>query len=218
MKYYIWRLLGIPLLVMFMDLAFILFAREVFTQLQTLVPIFLLNVFISIDIIIRPVSTKKDEYNRYIVASSFLLMPILFILPYYEFIVLNDQILSPLIINLISIIGSALMTLGGILLLMSRIQLGEYGGPKIVVEDKHKLITIGLYQFIRHPMYLGFLLLFFGYSLAFGSFIMTIVITFTFFLIFKNRMDIEERLLISEFGEEYLRYMERTKRLFPILY
>jgi protein-S-isoprenylcysteine O-methyltransferase Ste14 len=201
-----------------MDLGFILFAREVFTQIPTLVPILLLNAFISVDIVIRPVSAKKDEYNRYIIAISFLSMPFVFILPYYEYKVITTQILSPLIINLISTVGTVLLALGGILLLLSRIQLGEYGGPRIVIEDKHKLITTGLYQFIRHPMYLGFLLLFFGYSLAFGSFVMTIMIFITFFLIFKTRMDIEERLLISEFGEEYLGYRERTKRLFPFLY
>ncbi|MFX0182875.1 MAG: methyltransferase family protein [Candidatus Hodarchaeota archaeon] len=218
MKYYIGKLLGIPLLVMFMDLAFILFAREVLTQLHTLVPILLLNIFISIDIVIRPVSAKKDKFNRCIIAISFLSMPIVFILPYYEYKTITNQILSPLIFNVVSIISIVLLALGGMTLLLSRIQLGEYGGPKIVIEDEHKLITTGLYQFIRHPMYLGFLLLFFGYSLAFGSFVMTIVISSTFFLIFKNRMDIEERLLISEFGEEYLRYMEGTKRLFPFLY
>ncbi|MFX0152720.1 MAG: methyltransferase family protein [Candidatus Hodarchaeota archaeon] len=218
MKYYIEKLIGVPFLILFIDLGFFLFAREAFTKLQTLVPILLMNAFISIDIVIRPVSAKEDKFNRSVLIISFLSMPIVFIMPYFEYRMIMNQILSPLITALISISGSVLLILGGILLLLGRIQLGEYGGPKIIVEDKHKLITTGLYQFIRHPMYLGFLLLFFGYSLAFGSFVMTIVITFIFFLIFKNRMDIEERLLISEFGEEYLRYMGRTKRLFPILY
>ncbi|MFX0053138.1 MAG: methyltransferase family protein [Candidatus Hermodarchaeota archaeon] len=218
MKYYIEKLIGVPFLILFIDLGFFLFAREAFTKLQTLVPILLMNAFISIDIVIRPVSAKEDKFNRSVLIISFLSMPIVFIMPYFEYRMIMNQILSPLITALISISGSVLLILGGILLLLGRIQLGEYGGPKIIVEDKHKLITTGLYQFIRHPMYLGFLLLFFGYSLAFGSFVMTIAIIFIFFLIFKNRMDIEERLLISEFGEEYLRYMGRTKRLFPFLY
>ena len=201
-----------------MNLGFILVAREVFSHFSMFVPILLLDVFISIDIVIRPVSAKKDEYRRSIIAVSFLSIPILFTLPYYEYKVLMVQILSPLIANWASIIGTVLLVLGGILLLLSRIQLGKYGGPKLVIEDKHQLITTGSYQYIRHPMYSGFLLLFFGYSLSFGSVIMTFTILVVFFLIFKNRMDIEEKLLISEFGEEYLVYMKRTKRLFPLLY
>jgi protein-S-isoprenylcysteine O-methyltransferase Ste14 len=211
------KLLGVPFLVLFMDLGFFLFAREAFTQLQTLVPILLMNTFISIDIVIRPVSAKEDKFNRSILMISFLSMPIVFIMPYFEYRMIMNQILSPLIAT-ISIKGSALLILGGILLLLGRIQLGEYGGPRIVIEDKHQLITTGVYKCIRHPMYLGFLLLFLGYSVAFGSCFMTILISFSFFLIFKSRMDIEEELLVSEFGEKYLGYMKRTKRLIPFLY
>lgn len=218
MRYIIVKIIGVPLLIIFMNLGFILVAREVFSNLTTLVPILLLNVFICIDIIIRPISAKKDEYNRFIVTISFLSMPIWFTLPYYEFKVLMARILSPFVLNWVSIIGTVLLTLGGLLLLLNRIYLGKYGGPKLVIEEEHRLITTGLYQYIRHPMYSGFLLLFFGYSLSFGSIVITIAISVAFFLIFKTRMDIEEKLLISEFGEEYSSYIKRTKRLFPLLY
>ena len=218
MKYIIAKVIGVPLLVIFMDLGFILFAREVFTHLPTLVPILLLNVISSIDIVIRPVSAKKDEYNRSIMVIAFLSMPILLMLPYFEYKVITDQILSPSISNWTTMIGTALLMLGGILLLLSRFQLGKYGGPRIVIEDNHQLITTGVYQLVRHPIYLGFLLLFFGYSFTFGSIVLTIVISVAFFLIFKNRIDLEEKLLALEFGEEYLTYMKRTKRLFPFLY
>ena len=212
------KLMGVPVLFFFINLGFILFASEVFLALQTLFPILLLNAFISIDIVIRPISEKRDEYNRAILIISFLLMPLVFMLPYIEFILFTVQFLTPLMSFWSFIIGTVLLVLGGVLLILSRIQLGRYGGPRIVIEDKHQLITHGVYQFVRHPMYLGFLLLFFGYSLAFGSIVMSLVISISFFLIFKNRMDIEEKLLISEFGEEYLTYMEQTKKLFPFLY
>ncbi|MFX0173328.1 MAG: methyltransferase family protein [Candidatus Hodarchaeota archaeon] len=218
MKCYIVKLIGVPFLVFFIDLGFFLLAREVFTQLQTLVPILLMNAFISVDIVIRPVSAKEDKFNRSILIISFLSMPIVFIMPYFEYRMIMNQILSPLITALISITGSVLLILGGMLLLLGRIQLGEYGGPRIVIEDKHQLITTGIYKCIRHPIYLGFLLLIFGYSVAFGSCLMTIIISFSFFLIFRSRMDIEEKLLVSEFGEKYLGYMKRTKRLIPFLY
>ncbi|MFX1539050.1 MAG: methyltransferase family protein, partial [Promethearchaeota archaeon] len=208
----------VPFLILFMNLGFILVAREVFSNLSTIVPILLLDAFICIDIIIRPISAKKDKFNRFISAISFLLIPIWFTLPYFEFKVLISKSLPSFILNCVSIIGTVLLVFGGLLLLFNRIHLGKYGGPKLVIEEEHQLITTGLYKFVRHPMYSGFLILFFGYSLAFGSILMTITITTVLFLIFKTRMDIEEKLLITEFGEEYSTYMKRTKRLFPLLY
>lgn len=201
-----------------MNLGFILFAGEVYVYFPTLIPILLLNAFISIDIVIRPTSVKRDEYKRSIPILSFLLLPIILFLPYYEYVVILNQILSPSIYYWTVITGTVLLFLGGILLVNSRIQLGKYGGSRIVIEENHQLITNGVYRFIRHPIYLGFLFMFFGYSLALGSLFMTFVICFVFLLIFKNRIDIEERLLLSEFGEEYADYMRRTKRLFPFLY
>ena len=38
------------------------------------------------------------------------------------------------------------------------------------------------------------------------------------FYMFKKRMDIEESLLIQEFGEEYREYMKRSARLMPGVY
>jgi protein-S-isoprenylcysteine O-methyltransferase Ste14 len=212
------KVLGIPILVIFMNLGFILFAGEVYTNSATLLPIFLLNVIISIDIVIRPTSSKKDRYKRSILIISFLLLPIILLLPYFEYKVFTQQSLIPLLYLWINLLGILLLSIGGIILLICRIQLGRYGGPRIVIETHHKLIMNGVYRFIRHPMYLGFLFIFFGYSLALGSVFMTIMICSSFLLIFKNRMDMEERLLLSEFGEEYADYMKRTKRLFPCFY
>jgi protein-S-isoprenylcysteine O-methyltransferase Ste14 len=37
-------------------------------------------------------------------------------------------------------------------------------------------------------------------------------------LVFMNRMRIEEELLISNFGQEYIDYKKRTWRLIPFVY
>jgi len=218
MKSFVLKILGVPILVIFMNTGFILFAGEVYTFLHTLIPIFLLNLIISLDIVIRPISPREDKYKRWILVISFLLLPLILLLPYYEYRVIIQHVFTPFLYYWTVISGTVFLFCGGLILLICRIQLGKYGGSRIVIESDHKLITNGLYRFIRHPMYLGFLIIFFGYSLALGSIFMTIVICFTFLLIFKNRIDLEERLLISEFGDKYMKYMERTKKLFPFLY
>jgi len=213
------KIIGIPFLLIFINLGFILFESEVFKNPMKIIPILILNIFISIDILIRPISTKKDEHNRLIPAISFLSMPLIVLLPYLEFKLILDEItlLTHFSFHLF-ITGVILSVMGGVILLLSRIQIGQYGGPKIVVEDRHQLITNGFYEHVRHPIYLGFLFLFFGYSLAFGSFLMTILIFLFLFLIFNKRMEIEERLLIAEFGKKYELYLTRTKKLIPYLY
>jgi len=219
MNYIMKKIIGIPFLLIFINLGFILFESEVFKNPMKTIPILILNIFISIDILIRPISTKKDEHNRLIPAISFLSMPLIVLLPYLEFKLILDEItlLTHFSFHLF-ITGVILSVMGGVILLLSRIQIGQYGGPKIVVEDRHQLITNGFYEHVRHPIYLGFLFLFFGYSLAFGSFLMTILIFLFLFLIFNKRMEIEERLLIAEFGKKYELYLTRTKKLIPYLY
>lgn len=219
MNYKMKKIIGIPFLLIFINLGFILFESEVFKNPMRTIPILILNIFISIDILIRPISTKKDEHNRLIPAISFLSMPLIVLLPYLEFKLILDEItlLTHFSFHLF-ITGVILSVMGGVILLLSRIQIGQYGGPKIVVEDRHQLITNGFYEHVRHPIYLGFLFLFFGYSLAFGSFLMTILIFLFLFLIFNKRMEIEERLLIAEFGKKYELYLTRTKKLIPYLY
>ncbi len=219
MNYKMKKIIGIPFLLIFINLGFILFESEVFKNPMRTIPILILNIFISIDILIRPISTKKDEHNRLIPVISFLSMPLIVLLPYLEFKLILDEItlLTHFSFHLF-IIGVILSVMGGVILLLSRIQIGQYGGPKIVIEDRHQLITNGFYEHVRHPIYLGFLFLFFGYSLAFGSFLMTMLIFLFLFLIFNKRMEIEERLLIAEFGKKYELYLTRTKKLIPYLY
>ncbi|UCE14794.1 MAG: isoprenylcysteine carboxylmethyltransferase family protein [Candidatus Heimdallarchaeota archaeon] len=212
------KLMGLPILFIFMNIIFLLFEQEVFTTSETLLPILLIFTFIGIDIVIRPISEKKDEYNRLVISISFLALPIMLFLPYIEGQILIQNQFFMKVIGLTSLIGNVILVVGGAILVLSRIQTGEYGGPKIVIEDKHRLITTGLYRYIRHPMYSGFLLLFFGYSFSFGSIIITVLILIIFFVIFKSRMDLEEKLLLSSFGEEYQSYIERTNRLIPFLY
>lgn len=201
-----------------MNLGFLTLEREVFLEMTTLVPIILIDAFVSIDIVIRPLSTKKDQFNRTIVIFSFLAFPLILLLPHLES---KFSPLEPILYDLFNfhiLIGVSLLITGGIILIISRIQLGGLGGTKIVIEDDHRLITDGMYKYIRHPIYFGFLLIFSGYSFAMGSIVMMILISIAFFLVFRKRMDIEENLLSEKFGDDFLEYKKRTARLVPFLY
>jgi len=212
------KIIGVAMVIVFLNIPFLVLAQEAYGIFTNLVAIILFNLFICVDIIMRPISEKKDKYKRSILILSFLLLPFAFAIPFYENRLLISRYLAILNKSWISYTGIGILAMGGITLTYSRIKLGKYGGPKIVIEEEHKFVSDGIYKYIRHPMYLGFLLLFFGYSLSFRSFISSFLTLSSLFMVFKSRMALEEELLTSRFGEAYISYLNRTKRLIPMLY
>jgi protein-S-isoprenylcysteine O-methyltransferase Ste14 len=168
---------------------------------------------------IRPISEKREvDKFSIIILIMFFAGPFFHILNYYENLYIiskNIQFWDNLVI---SYIGISIYIIGGIIVLVSRIQLGKFGGGSLVIEDDHKLINEGIYKRIRHPMYLGGLLGGIGAGLVFRTIIMLVSCFVLYFFVFRQRIIHEERLLIGEFGEEYLTYMKKTKRLIPFIY
>jgi protein-S-isoprenylcysteine O-methyltransferase Ste14 len=89
---------------------------------------------------------------------------------------------------------------------------------QVAVVENHQVIEAGIYHYIRHPAYLGSLLSFLGLALYFGNWITFIIIFFPNLLALLNRMSIEERVLIGQFGKEYLNYAAKAKRIIPFIY
>lgn len=212
------KIVSISFWFLLVNLSFFMFAREAYYHVTYLVSIVLFSFFTCTDLLLRPISTKKDAFKYPFSVVLFLLVPLVLVLPFHETQALTSEYLPEHISPWISWIGITFLVTGGSLALMSRIQLGKYGSPKIVLEDEHKLVTHGIYGHIRNPIYLGFLFLFSGFSLSFQSFIFTFLIVVGLFVIFERRMDMEETLLRSLFGKEYESYVERTNRLIPHVY
>ena len=73
----------------------------------------------------------------------------------------------------------------------------------------------GLYAYVRHPMYSGFLLFFLGIALWLGSIFSALFLTITLFLLLAYRIQSEEETLQNEF-DEYMGYKEKVKaKLIP---
>jgi protein-S-isoprenylcysteine O-methyltransferase Ste14 len=84
-----------------------------------------------------------------------------------------------------------------------------------IQEDRgHKTITTGPYQYVRHPMYVGAILLFLSTPLALGSLI-TFVPGIILTALVVVRTDLEDKTLHQEL-EGYAAYVEAVKyRLIP---
>lgn len=84
----------------------------------------------------------------------------------------------------------------------------------VVTRRDHTLITDGPYRWIRHPLYTFGSLFFISLSLVTGIWLIPLLAIPTFAILIQ-RTSIEERALQERFGDEYLRYSERTGRFFP---
>jgi protein-S-isoprenylcysteine O-methyltransferase Ste14 len=88
---------------------------------------------------------------------------------------------------------------------------------RIQTERQHTVVSTGVYGFVRHPMYLGALLLFLGTPLLLGSLYGTLMDLVLIFLLVLRTLD-EEELLVNEL-EGYAEYKKKVKyRLIPFLW
>lgn len=98
------------------------------------------------------------------------------------------------------------------------LQLGKGFTVDVSIGKEHQLKQTGLYSLIRHPSYLGIVMEFLGYSLLINSWYSLFIINVPIFLALHHRMNVEEELLQSHFGEAYSNYKKRTWRLLPFIY
>jgi len=96
--------------------------------------------------------------------------------------------------------------------------LGKFFTPNVVIQQKHQLIEAGPYRFIRHPTYTGALVALLGVTLTMGNLLSLLIIFIPIVSVMVWRIRIEEAALLEAFGEQYRNYMQRTKRLIPLIY
>jgi protein-S-isoprenylcysteine O-methyltransferase Ste14 len=112
-------------------------------------------------------------------------------------------------------VGILLIIAGIIVRQWSMAVLGRFFSGTVATQEGQYVVEKGPYRFIRHPSYTGALLIFIGLGLAFQSWGAVLSLIVLFSLAYGYRIHIEEKTLISEFGEEYLEYKKRTKMLIP---
>ena len=106
---------------------------------------------------------------------------------------------------------------GRLLREIGREDIGRSDPSLLGMEKTSRLVTVGLYRTIRHPLYSSLLLLGWGMFFKSPSWLDAgLVIICTFFLLAAAR--IEERENIHYFGDEYLAYMKRSKMFIPFIF
>jgi protein-S-isoprenylcysteine O-methyltransferase Ste14 len=119
--------------------------------------------------------------------------------------------------DMIRWLGVALFAGGGALRIWPVFVLGHRFSGLVAIQSGHTLVTNGIYAVIRHPSYLGLLTNSLGWSLAFRSGV-GVFLTLLFIPPLLARINAEENLLHSQFGDDYNTYRSHTWRLIPGIY
>jgi protein-S-isoprenylcysteine O-methyltransferase Ste14 len=106
---------------------------------------------------------------------------------------------------------------GGALRIWPIFVLGRRFSGLVAIQPGHELVTDGVYRVIRHPSYLGMIILMFGWALAFRSGL-GVILAALIVPPLLVRIRSEETLLRLQFGDEYDAYRRRTSRLIPGIY
>lgn len=117
------------------------------------------------------------------------------------------------------IIGFLLVLAGTYITVWARITIGTNWAhaAEYQIKKDHELVTNGVYNYIRHPIYAGMFFSVLGAELVAGSYL------FFFFLIALPipaylQAKKEEKLLTDHFGDAYKAYMKKTKMFLPYVW
>jgi protein-S-isoprenylcysteine O-methyltransferase Ste14 len=96
--------------------------------------------------------------------------------------------------------------------------LGRAFSANVAILDSQKICRNGLYRFLRHPSYLGMLLIFLAAGVHSRNWAGVAVALIPTTAALLYRIHVEESALREAFGEEYDAYSRTTKRLVPGVY
>jgi len=82
------------------------------------------------------------------------------------------------------------------------------------IREKPSVIEKGVFKMIRHPMYLGAILVYLALFL-FTMSLLSLGVIFIIVIFYNIIARYEEKLLIKKYGDDYRQYMNRVPRWFP---
>jgi protein-S-isoprenylcysteine O-methyltransferase Ste14 len=156
---------------------------------------------------------REDRGNRWVLAAFGVIGLLLAYLPAYT----DRTDVWTLDGDAVRWLGVVLFAAGGALRIWPVFVLGRRFSGLVAIQPGHTLVTSGVYGVIRHPSYLGLLVNSLGWALAFRSGVGVLLTALTIVPLIA-RIRAEERLLRTQFGNEYDAYRSRTSRLLPGIY
>lgn len=116
---------------------------------------------------------------------------------------------------LLAWIGAAVAAAALVLFHLTHRALGRNWSVSLDLRESHRLVTGGVYRYVRHPMYSAFWLWAIAQALLLPNAVAGLSGLIGFGTLYFFRVGQEERLMLDAFGAEYGDYMARTGRVVP---
>jgi protein-S-isoprenylcysteine O-methyltransferase Ste14 len=114
--------------------------------------------------------------------------------------------------------GVGVMAAGLALRAWSMRALGPYYSRTLRTTSDQVVVESGPYRVIRHPGYLGSIMVWTGFGVASGSAAAALAVAALMGAAYSRRIAAEEDMLTGKLGTAYAEYSQRTKRLIPFIW
>lgn len=116
------------------------------------------------------------------------------------------------------VLGILLIWAGILFRLWSIQTLGRFFSTRLVIQERHELITTGPYKYLRNPSYTAALITFIGFGLGVGNWLSIAALFLIGLITYVWRIRAEDKMLLDEFGRTYEDYKKRTWALIPFVW
>ena len=115
-------------------------------------------------------------------------------------------------------VALVVMLIGLGLRVWAAVTLGGYYTRTLTTTKDHRVVTTGPYSRVRHPAYLGVILLWLGFGVLSSSLAVAFLFPVMFIVVYLYRISVEETMLVEVLGDAYVQYQRRTRKLVPFVY
>ncbi len=119
---------------------------------------------------------------------------------------------------ILTLFGAILFAWSMVLFRITHKALGAMWSVSLDLREGHKLVTSGIYEKVRHPMYSAFWLWAVAQPFLLSNWIAGFSGIIGFGTLYFLRVGQEEKMMEEEFGDQYREYCQRTKRIIPGIY
>ncbi len=159
--------------------------------------------------------SSSDRGTTKLVGIAFFLTGLaLLAAPALNYLQIGTLTLSPFV----GWIGIVIAVSGIALRLWANKTLGAFYTRTLRVAATQHIVREGPYRLLRHPGYLGSILMWVGAALATTNWIAAFVAVVVMFIAYHFRIVSEEIMLLTAMGKEYREYQAHTWKLIPLIY
>ena len=112
-------------------------------------------------------------------------------------------------------VGVVLMLFALFIFWRAHADLGLNWSPSLEIRTEHKLITNGIFSYIRHPMYASQWVWVIAQPLLLQNWVAGWLNLLIFIFFYFLRVKAEEQLMLEQFGDQYRSYMQKVGAVFP---